>query len=183
LSGIAQAYNVSVQEIVAVNSLANPDVLNVGQQLIIPGHFVTPTAAPPTTESPTGSSPSETSPTQAPPDSPAPSLPTLTPSGPAVVEIWQVLGEGNLATETVIVRNRGGLANLEGWTVSDAEGNTFAFPALTLFTDGEVRIHSAEGQNTPADLYWDRTSPAWHSGELISLQNAEGNTIDTYIVP
>jgi LysM repeat protein len=178
LSGIAQTYGVSVQDIVAVNNLANPDVLNIGQELIIPGHFISPTAAPPTEEAATEKASPPTAPA-----SDVPPLPTLTPSGPPVVEISEVLGSDRLAVEIVIVRNRGGQASLERWTLSDAEGNVFIFPALTLFTDGEVRIHSAAGENTPSDLYWGRAVPAWHSGELITLNNAEGNVVDTYIVP
>jgi LysM repeat protein len=180
LSSIAQTYGVSVQDIIEANGLANPDMIHLGQKLIIPGHFVTPTAVPPTEVLPTEPSSSTTTPTSGAPPSP---LPTLTPSGPPVVEIWQVLGAGRPATEVVVVRNRGGLASLEGWTLSDAEGNVFIFPALTLFTDGEVHIHSAMGDNTPADLYWNRTAPAWNSGELIALKDAEGNVVDTYIVP
>lgn len=36
LLGIAQRYNVSVEDIVAANSLPSPDILDIGQQLIIP---------------------------------------------------------------------------------------------------------------------------------------------------
>jgi LysM repeat protein len=36
LSGIAQEYNVTVQAIVEANELANPDLLEAGQVLIIP---------------------------------------------------------------------------------------------------------------------------------------------------
>ena len=184
LSSIAQAHGVTIPEIIAANNLANPDVLSIGQEIIIPGHFITPTAPPPTEESPAEPSPSEASPTaEVPPDALPSPLPSLTPSGPPVVEIWQVLGSDRLAVEMVVVRNRGGLANLEKWTLSDAEGNSFVFPALTLFTDGEVRVHSASGQDTPTDLYWGRTAPAWNSGELIALKDAAGNTVDTYIVP
>jgi LysM repeat protein len=183
LSGIALTFGVSIQDIVEVNNMANPDVLNIGQELVIPGHFITP-AAPPTDEATIEASPLELSPTAEPvPASPAPPLPTLTPSGPPVVEIWQVLASERLAAEVVVVRNRGGQANLEKWTISDAEENLFTFPALTLFTDGEVRIHSAAGQNTPVDLYWGRATPAWHSGELITLNDADGSVVDTYIVP
>ncbi len=183
LSSIAQTYGVSIQDIVEANSLTNPDMLNIGQELVIPGHFTTPDALPPD-EVATEVPPSESSPTaESPPASPAPALPTLTPSGPPVVEISQVLGPGRLAAEMVIVRNRGGLTSLENWTLSDAEGNAFIFPALTLFTDGEARVHSATGQDTPSDLYWGRAAPAWHSGELITLKNAEGNVVDTYIAP
>ncbi len=184
LSSIAQAYGVTVQEIVKANGLANPDVLNIGQELVIPGHFITPTVPPPTEPAPTEDPSSAASPTVEPsPDALPSPLPTLTPSGPPVVEIWQVLGPDRLAAEMVVVRNRGGSVSLEKWTLSDAEGNVFIFPSLILFTDGEVHIHSSVGQNTPTDLYWGRTVPAWHSGELITLKDAAESVVDTYIVP
>ncbi len=170
LSAIALAYGVSLQDLMTANAISDPNILSVGQVLVIP-IAVPPTlpAEPPTPE-----------PTRGPlPPSPA----TITPSGPPLVEIGQVLGSDNLAAETVIVRNRGGWVSLEGWTLSDAEGNTFIFPALTLFEGAQVRIHSAAGISTPTDLYWGRTTPAWNGGELITLRDAAGNVVNTYIVP
>jgi LysM repeat protein len=175
LTAIAQTYGVSVEDIVAANNLADPNALQIGQTLIIPN--VTP---PTPTPGPPVEAPPESSPTTAPPPT---LLPTVTPSGPPLIKIAQVLGSGDLAAEVAIVRNRGGVASLEGWTLSDAQGNTFTFPAITLFTDAEVRLHSAEGDNTPKDLYWGRMAAAWVGGELITLRDAEGNTVDTYIVP
>ena len=175
LGGIAQAYDVSVEALIAVNNLVNPDVLAVGQTLVIPVDGV---------HTPTPISPAEAPTEPAPTPTPLSTvLPTLTPSGPPLVEIAQVLGSGDLATEVVIVRNRGGVANLEEWTLADAEGNTFTFPALILFTDVEVRLHSAAGSSTPRDLYWGRANPAWGGGELITLRDAAGDVVDTYIVP
>lgn len=175
LGAIAQTYGVSVEDLIAANSLANPNVLQVGQTLIIPG------VSPPTlTIAPSTEASLESSPTAVPLLT---SLPTLTPSGPPLVEIGQVLGSGDLTAEMVVVRNRGGAARLEGWTLSDAEGNSFTFPTLTLFTDAEVRVHSAAGSSTPTDLYWGRAAPAWNGGELIALRDATGSTVDTYIVP
>lgn len=175
LGAIAQTYGVTVDELVAANGLADPDVLRVGQRLIIP------------VESP------PPAPTDLHPDpSPEPAFvpvitltpaPTLTPSGPPLIEIGQVLGSGTIATEVVIVRNRGGAASLEGWTLSGAEGIAFRFPALTLFDGAEVRVHTAWGTTTPTDLYWGRTEAAWRGGELITLRDAAGNVVDTYIVP
>ena len=159
----------------AANSLTDPNVLHVGQTLVIP---VAPTIT--STTGPPAEAPLEPSP----PAVPFPTPPhTPTPSGPPLVEIGQGLGSGDLAAEVVIVRNRGGVARLERWTLSDAEGNTFTFPALTLFTDAEVRVHSAAGSPTPSDLYWGRVAPAWSGGELITLRDAAGNVVDTYIVP
>jgi len=70
---------------------------------------------------------------------------------------------------------------MEGWTLSDAAGNTFTFPALTLF-NAQVRLHTALGLNTPSDLYWGRAEPAWGNGELITLSDREGRQVDAYIV-
>jgi hypothetical protein len=67
--------------------------------------------------------------------------------------------------------------------LSDAEGNTFVFPAITLFADAEVRVHTASGDNTPTDLYWGQVGPVWSGGELITLRDAAGDPVDTYIVP
>ncbi len=161
---IAQTHGVSIDDLIAANDLADPNVLHVGQTLIVP----------------TGGLP-----IQAPlePTPEATQFSTLTPSESPVIEIGQVLGSGNLATEVVIVRNRGGVANLEGWTLSAVDGDTFTFPALTLFTDVQVRVSSTAGNSTPSELYWGRTEPAWTGGEMIALRNAAGNVVDTYIVP
>lgn len=175
LGAIAQTYGVSIEELMAANGLVDPNMLHPGQALVIP---VAPPAAP-------AAGPSEETAPEPPPTAPAlpTPLPTLTPSGPPLVEIGQVLGSGDLPAEVVIVRNRGGAASLEAWTLSDAEGNTFTFPPLTLFIDVQVRVHSAAGDNTPTDLYWGRAAPAWNGGELITLRNAAGNVVDTYVVP
>ena len=175
LGAIAQTHGLSVEDLMAVNNLNDPHTIHPGQTLIIS------TAPPPT---PTGAVPAETPPNPSPTDAGLPTpLPSLTPSGPPLVGIAQVLGSGNLAAEVVIIRNRGGAAALEGWTLSAAEGNTFTFPAITLFTDAEVRLHSTAGSSTPGDLFWGRTSPAWTGGALITLRDVAGNVVDTYIVP
>jgi len=175
LGAIARTYGVSIEELMAANGITDPNVLHVGQTLAIP---ISPPPTP--TTGPHAETPPETFPTAV--SLPTP-LPTLTPSGPPLVEIGQVLGSGDLATEVVIVRNRGGAVSLERWTLSDAEGNTFTFPAITLFADTQVRVHSTTGSSTPSDLYWGRATPAWNGGELITMRDATGNVVDTYIVP
>ena len=134
LGAIAQTYGVSVEDLIAANDLADPNVLSVGQTLVIP-------------------------------------------------VAGQVLGSGDVAAEVVVVRNRGGVVSLEKWTLSDVEGNIFTFPPLILFTDVDVRLHSTVGASTPKDLYWGRANPAWNGGELITLRDAAGEVVDTYIVP
>ncbi len=172
LGAIAQTYGISVEELMAVNGLTDPNVLHVGQTLTIPAS---------STVTPTADSLDATS--SAPFVGRGTPLPTLTPSGPPLIVIGQVLGSGDLEAEVVVVRNRGGAVSMEGWTLSDAEGNIFIFPAITLFAETQLRIHSAAGRSTPSDLYWGRSAPAWNGGELITLRNREGNVMDTYIAP
>lgn len=175
LGVIAQTHGIPIEGLMAANGITDPNKLHVGQTLIIPVDLPPTPTTDPSAETSLEPSPAGTS-------LPTP-LPTLTPSGPPLVEIGQVLGSGDLAAEVVIVRNRGGMAGLEEWTLSDAEGNTFTFPAITLFAGTQVRVHSTAGHSTPSDLYWGRATPAWNGGELIALRDTAGNVVNTYIVP
>jgi LysM repeat protein len=175
LSAIAQEHDVSLEALTTANDLADPDVLHIGQVLIIPRDDGT---LPPGSTSAVTPVP-DASGDEEPPVRP----PTLTPSGPPLVEIKEATGVGELETETIVLTNQGGQVNLEAWTLSNATGDQFVFPALTLFSDGAVRVHSAAGDDTPRDLYWGRTESAWQEGELITLRDADGNVVDTYIVP
>jgi len=171
LAGIAAAYGLTVDELIAANSLSDPNVIQAGQPLIIPG-LSAPTATPLPTRTPLA-------PGSLPPAPP----PTPTFSGPPLIEIAGVLGAGSPETEMAQVRNRGGMASLEGWTLSSAAGTRFVFPRLILFAGGQVAIHSGVGASDPLHLYWGRAAPAWRSGELLTLQDQQGAVVDTYIVP
>ncbi len=175
LAGIAAAYGVPLADLIAVNHIQDPNLIQVGQVLVIPGVWVTPAPG----ESPTPLP--ATGPTPTPVR--RPTLPAPTPSGPPRVEIAGVLGAGDLARETVRLRNRGGVVSLEGWTLSDVGGDRYTFPRLVLFPGEEVTLHSGPGISTPTDLYWNRAAPAWQSGELLTLRDAEGSIVDTYVVP
>jgi LysM repeat protein len=175
LSAIAQEHGVSLEALIAANDLADPDVLQVGQILTIPPGADDTSAAPASGDQPT---------TEPRVDRENDNIPaTLTPGGPSLVEISEAVGIGALESETVTLSNQGGMVSLEGWTLSSASGDRFIFPALTLFPEGEVRVHSTTGDDTPQDLYWDRIEPAWEEGELITLRDADGNVVDTYILP
>jgi len=94
-----------------------------------------------------------------------------------------VLGSGNPNAEIVVLRNRGGEADLRDWTLSNEKNSVLALPSLTLFPDGQVTIHSGTGENTPRDIYWGRSEAAWSAGELLQLRDASGTVVDSYIVP
>ncbi len=175
LSALAEQHDVSIEALVAANNLINPDVLQVGQVLIIPDNEIE--ELPPADSTLTAvSSPS-------PDEESHQALPTLTPSGPALIQISGVTGAGNLQVETVTVTNEGGTVSLEGWTLAGQPDDPFTFPALTLFPGGSVQVHSGAGENAARDLYWGRAEPAWQKGTLLTLRDADGNVVDTYIVP
>ncbi len=172
LGGIAQAYGVPLDRLMTANGITNPDLLRAGQTLVIPLEPL-PTPSPeaiPTESNPEGT-PRLTSPA------------TLTPSGPPLVEIGQIVGAGNLDAEVVVLRNVGGLAHLSGWSLSDTEGDIFIFPDITLFPSTQLRVHSTAGRSTPSDLYWRRETPAWSGGGLVTLRDSADNVVDTYIAP
>ncbi|MGC8946236.1 MAG: LysM peptidoglycan-binding domain-containing protein [Anaerolineae bacterium] len=175
LASIAAAYGVSLAELIAANHIQDPNFIQAGQVLVIPEVAVTP---PPVASPEPAPTPGPT-----PPPIRRPVLPTPPPSGPPLVEIAGVLGTGDLARETVRLRNRGGAVSLEGWTLSDAGGDRYTFPRLVLFPGAEVTLHTGPGVSSPTDIYWNRTAPAWQSGELLTLRDAEGKVVDTYVAP
>lgn len=175
LSGIAQAHDISLEQLIGANDLVNPDFLQIGQTLVIPQGETEDSPGSVATATSFDGSPSE--------ERDDVELPTLTPSGPSLVEITGVLNAGNLAAEALALENRGGTVNLEAWTLSTATDDAFTFPPLTLFTEASLQVHSANGEDAPRDLYWGRAEPAWQAGELVTLRDADGNVVDTYIIP
>jgi LysM repeat protein len=171
LSEIARKFDVSVNDIKALNNLPNPDILAEGQVLIIPGSPLTPT------------------PTRIPiPTSTRAPLPVITGTastalGDFFVTIREIQSPGVLASEQVVLTNLSGQVNMAGWTMTDGEGNQFVFPSLSLLSKGEVTVHTGKGTNTPTDLYWGQTEPRWASGKVAYLRDPNGKLIATYQVP
>jgi LysM repeat protein len=171
LSEIARKFDVSIEDIKAINNLPNPDILSEGQELLIPGGPLTPT------------------PTRVPiPTSTRAPLPVITGTastalGEFFVTIREIKAPGSLTTEQVILTNLSGQVNMAGWTMTDGEGNQFTFPSLSLLSKGEVIVHTGKGTNTPTDLYWGETEPRWATGKVAYLRDPGGKLIATYQVP
>jgi hypothetical protein len=114
--------------------------------------------------------------------------PLGTPSGDSqsgdALDIVSVVGAGVLETETVEIRNNGeDEANLTSWKLQTPDGRTFTFPGLTLLEGGYVKVHSRAGKNTIVDLFWGLSRPAWESGQLAILLDAEDNVQALYRIP
>jgi LysM repeat protein len=171
LSEIARKFDVSIDDIKALNNLPNPDILSEGQVLLVPGSPLTPT------------------PTRVPiPTSTRAPLPVITGTastalGDFFVTIREIKAPGSLTSEQVILTNLSGQVNMAGWTMTDGEGNQFTFPSLSLLSKGEVTVHTGKGTNTPTDLYWGQAEPRWASGKVAYLRDPAGKLIATYQVP
>ena len=167
LGSIAQQYDVAVEDIMAANGLADPNVLSVGQALVIPIGGLNPTAAPPTPIPPTP-------------------IPTATrdPNAPLPrLSIREVKSPGVLSEETLVIVNSGGPVDLAGWTLRDEAGHLYTFPSLTLFEGGAVNVHTAAGEDTVTDLYWAQTEAVWASGKAVLLSDPNGNLQARFTVP
>jgi hypothetical protein len=94
----------------------------------------------------------------------------------AQVVISSVSRPGDITAEGITIRNNGATVNLTGWTLRDAEGNTFTFREFILFSNAEVTIFTRAGQNTPVALYWGRDTAVWgDAGDVAILSDARGN--------
>lgn len=98
--------------------------------------------------------------------------------------IDSVIGAGDLGTERLQIRHVGDQEiSLVNWQIQDENGNTFTFPALTMFSGGAVTIFTREGVNSVVELYWGKAQPVWTTGEQAMLIDPNGNVQATYTVP
>ncbi len=182
LGALAAQFNVSVDDIMAVNGLTNPDSLYIGQILYIPTAplpTATSTSIPPTVFATVTPRPSPTS-TRGPALT---STPTKIGLAPQVV-IDAVIGAGVLENERVVVHRTGdGELSLAGWQLTDGKGFDYIFPQLTLYKDGAINLNTRTGQNTVVDLFWGLTTPVWKPGKIISIYDSQNNLRATYTVP
>ncbi len=168
LGEIAMRFDISVDELMNINSISDPNALGAGTVILVPKKLgkqmdhekaLSAGSIPPTV--------------------------TAAPGEPgSLLVIDRVVGAGDLKSEFVLVRGTGaGEVTLTGWALEDDDGNRFVFPQLTLFKDGAVAVHSASGLNTVVDLYWDLKHPVWDSGDIVVLTDAQGNVRATYRIP
>ncbi|MGB7538900.1 MAG: LysM peptidoglycan-binding domain-containing protein [Anaerolineales bacterium] len=160
LGKIAEQFGVSVDELVALNNIEDPDWLEPGIQLIIPASAAA--------------------------SAPVSGRATVTPqegeSSPWPY-IESVVSPGNMFLEAVRITNPGANAVLTGWRLRAPTGAEFVFGEFSLVAQGAVLIHTAEGIDTSIDLYWNLKETLWHSGDEVLLLDALGNLRSAYVIP
>jgi LysM repeat protein len=169
LGEIADAFGVTLEELLEANGREDPNSVGVGEVLIIPASAESPTSA-----SPTSPPAQEGEGAQAPAEE----------AGETKVEIVSVIGVGDLDSERVLLRGSGaGQLSLAYWQLKDESGNAYTFPDITLFADGAVFLHTAAGVDSVVDLYWGQPESVWESGEKVTLLDADGQVRATYRTP
>lgn len=85
--------------------------------------------------------------------------------------------------EYVVLRNADDQPlNLTGWTVADAAGHVYRFPAGFELGPGErVTIYSGAGTDTATELYWNADGAIWNNdGDVVTVTDDEGDVVTRY---
>ncbi|MFB6781928.1 lamin tail domain-containing protein [Streptomyces sp. NPDC056352] len=87
----------------------------------------------------------------------------------------------SLNREWVEVTNTGRRAvDLDGWTLSDREGNRYRFDDLRLPGHATVRVHTGRGYDTRRDVYQGSWDYIWGNyADKATLRDDHGRTVDT----
>ncbi|MET8860809.1 lamin tail domain-containing protein [Streptomyces sp. NPDC004579] len=87
----------------------------------------------------------------------------------------------SLNAEWVEITNSGRRGiNLDGWTLSDRDGNRYTFHHYRLGGRATVRIHTGYGRDTSRDLYQDRRNEVWDNrSDAATLRTERGRFVDS----
>lgn len=194
--GVAEQYGANPFVMLDANGLTEEDAtfLQIGDTLLVPLEGcdidLPPSATPlPTqTDTPDPSVPTATAevteePEFTPTITPTPTI-TLAPTATnAQIAIVDVESAGDITAEGIRLRNTGNTINVTGWSLTDAEGNTFSFPEQLLFSNAEVTIYTRAGTNTPVALFWGLDEAIWDEGDVLTLIDANDNVQATIRLP
>jgi LysM repeat protein len=173
LSEIAMVFGVSIDQLLEINNLDNPDDLRAGMTLQIP---IQGSIAPENNDTSQDDAPveSESMPTATPPPQPESNI----------IKILTIVGINDLATEHLQIQSLSPEAlSLEGWRLETNDGQVYYFPKITLFEHGAVDLYTRAGINSVVALYWGRSTPIFQSGDRAVIYDAEGDVQAIYSIP
>ena len=149
LSAIAARFGITLDRLMEVNDLADPNLVYVGQRLKIPV-------------------------SQPGVDAPGDSAAGLPQQGLQL----RIENAGNLATESVqVVNDSNGAVDLQGWSLSREGGPIYTFGSVLLFPGSWIWLNTGSGQDNSINRYWGRAVTAWESGSTVFLRNSSGELI------
>jgi hypothetical protein len=160
LSLIAANFGISTSALMQANGFTNPNLLAVGQVIVIPPPDLTASASVVAT--------------------PGTAVPPVAP----ILKITAILRSASASSvgEMVIVQNVGARINMKGWTLQDLRSNIYVFPDFVLESNAGVRVHTDSGLDSASDLFWSRTAAVWESNDTATLKDRGGIVIDSYTI-
>jgi LysM repeat protein len=173
LGEIALLFDVSVEQLLEINNLQNPDELSAGMILDIPSSEIA----------------VEESISVSQPDSQLAEQPLSTSTPPPIpensqIKIVTIVGVDDLATEHLQIQSISPDAlSLEGWRLETNDGLVYIFPKITLFEYGAVDLYSRAGINSVVALYWGRSNPIFQPGDQAMIYDADGNLQAVFSIP
>ncbi|MFE9808787.1 lamin tail domain-containing protein [Streptomyces sp. NPDC005548] len=70
--------------------------------------------------------------------------------------------------------------SLNGWTLSDRDGNRYTFHQYRLAARSTVRVHTGVGHDTSKDLFQDRRREVWDNrSDVATLKTDHGRFVDS----
>lgn len=173
LSEIAQLFDTSVDQLLEVNNLSNPDQIRSGMILKVP---ISGAAAGEDQGQPQDN---EQVTRQPGPTATAPPVPES-----SDIKIVSIVGVNDLATEHLQIQSLSPEElSLEGWWLETNDGLVYNFPKITLFEHGAVDLYSRAGINSVVALYWGQSNPIFKSGDRAVIYDADGNLQTVYSIP
>ena len=170
LSAVADRFGTTLDAIIKANGLTDPNVVFVGQRLVIPGQG-------------DNSGASNNSSTVTPTQVVTESTTTTEATGQGML-IRTIDTPGLLLTEVVQIVNESNAGiRLDGWRLERENGPTYTFGVKSVFPGAPIWVHTVNGDDTSVALYWDQAEPVWQSGNVARLLDAQGNLIHSYTVP
>lgn len=149
LSAIAARYGVSPNWLMEINDVTDPNLVFIGQRLIIP---VSPQGGAAQGGSEVG----------------------LPEQGLRL----EIVNAGELAAESVRVANDSNAAvDLQGWSLSSDGGPLYTFGSALLLPGSWIFLHTGTGEDNSVNRYWGHDAAVWHSGTTVVLRDASGELI------
>ncbi len=173
LGEIALQFGISVDQLLEINNIDDPDQLATGMILFVPA------------SRPPEEIPSEKTPSASEPSVETAARPTIPPTPEnSSIRIVSIVGVDDLATEHIQIRSVSSEAlPLEGWRIETNDGQVYIFPNITLFEYGAVNLFSRAGINSVVALYWGLSTPLFQSGDQAIIYDADGNVQAVYSIP
>jgi hypothetical protein len=101
----------------------------------------------------------------------------------AQVTIVEVVGVGDVTAEGIVIRNDGASLDIDGWTLSDADGNVYTFNRQTIYNRASIFLYTRSGTDTPVVKFWNRDTAVFQAGDVITLSDRNGAVQATFRVP